>query len=603
MVVNTRKHPGWHWKTLAVIGLGVLSAASSVRAQTGACCLGDGTCLNTDKAGCATLAGEFLSEGTSCAGAVCTGACCLSGKTCSPDSTRDDCDAASGVFQGLGTTCQQHCASRLGTGFTYQGQLTENGLPTNGTVDLAFSLWTTAKSGDPVGSTVVIEDVPVVNGLFSVGLDFGADALSGSARFLEVAVRHPHDPTDTAPFTTLSPRQALTGTPYAVQTRGLFVDDAGNVGIGTTSPSYPLEVISGETRAINAVNTATSSVTYGVLGKCQSTSGRGMFGLATATSGDAIGVYGRSYSNSGRGVYGLASASHGDTQGVMGRSDSVSGRGVYGLASASTGNTYGVWGESASFTGFGVYGIATASSGIARGVLGRSESTSGMGVEGLAVAGSGDTYGVYAQSFSTSGRGVYGLASASSGLTYGMRGESNSTEGRGVYGLATASSGVTYGVQGQSDSRAGFDFFASGAGTDYGSASSIRWKKNVRPLDAPLDKVARLRGVYFDWDEAHGGHHDVGMIAEEVGEVVPEIVRYEDNGVDAIGMDYSKLTPLLVEAVKELHLIVQQKDAQIADHDRKLAEKDAQIAELAKRLGKLEMRLRQIAHAGTYEKP
>ena len=58
----------------------------------------------------------------------------------------------------------------------------------------------------------------------------------------------------------------------------------------------------------------------------------------------------------------------------------------------------------------------------------------------------------------------------------------------------------------------------------------------------------------------HGGHHDVGMIAEEVGAVLPEIVNYEENGTDAVGMDYSKLTPLLVEAVNALRA---EKDAQI----------------------------------------
>jgi len=58
--------------------------------------------------------------------------------------------------------------------------------------------------------------------------------------------------------------------------------------------------------------------------------------------------------------------------------------------------------------------------------------------------------------------------------------------------------------------------------------------------------------VYFNWDAEHGGRYDVGMIAEEVGKVLPEIVDYEENGIDAVGMDYSKLTPLLVEAIKEL---------------------------------------------------
>ena len=103
---------------------------------------------------------------------------------------------------------------------------------------------------------------------------------------------------------------------------------------------------------------------------------------------------------------------------------------------------------------------------------------------------------------------------------------------------------------GQSNSTIGFDFFAARAGTDYGSSSSIRWKRNIEPIRGPLEKVARLRGVTFDWDEEHGGHHAVGMIAEEVGMVLPEIVNYEENGTDALGMDYSKRTPLLVEAIK-----------------------------------------------------
>ena len=46
----------------------------------------------------------------------------------------------------------------------------------------------------------------------------------------------------------------------------------------------------------------------------------------------------------------------------------------------------------------------------------------------------------------------------------------------------------------------------------------------------------------------------MGFIAEEVGKILPEIVVYEENGVDAIGLDYSKITPLLLEAIKEQQL-------------------------------------------------
>jgi hypothetical protein len=80
-----------------------------------------------------------------------------------------------------------------------------------------------------------------------------------------------------------------------------------------------------------------------------------------------------------------------------------------------------------------------------------------------------------------------------------------------------------------------------------------------------------LRGVYFNWDAEHGGQHDVGMIAEEVGQVLPEIVEYEENGIDATGMDYSKLTPLLVEAVKALKTEVDQMRKENAELRDRLA--------------------------------
>ena len=78
--------------------------------------------------------------------------------------------------------------------------------------------------------------------------------------------------------------------------------------------------------------------------------------------------------------------------------------------------------------------------------------------------------------------------------------------------------------------------------------SSRRWKDNIQPLDGALEKVLRLRGVTFNWKA--DGKHDIGMIAEEVGEVIPEVVAYEENGVDAKSLDYARLTAVLVEAVK-----------------------------------------------------
>jgi hypothetical protein len=79
--------------------------------------------------------------------------------------------------------------------------------------------------------------------------------------------------------------------------------------------------------------------------------------------------------------------------------------------------------------------------------------------------------------------------------------------------------------------------------------SSRRWKTNIQTLHGALAKVEQLRGVSYDLKAAR--KHEVGLIAEEVGAVVPEVVSYEENGKDARGVDYSRLTALLIEATKE----------------------------------------------------
>ncbi|MBI1928173.1 tail fiber domain-containing protein [Candidatus Poribacteria bacterium] len=78
--------------------------------------------------------------------------------------------------------------------------------------------------------------------------------------------------------------------------------------------------------------------------------------------------------------------------------------------------------------------------------------------------------------------------------------------------------------------------------------SSRRWKTNIQPIADPLDKIQRLRGVSYDWKK--DGKHDIGLIAEEVGEVIPEVVAYEENGVDAQSVDYARLVAVLIEGMK-----------------------------------------------------
>ena len=100
----------------------------------------------------------------------------------------------------------------LGTGFTYQGRLTDGSAPANGLYDFEFRLYDESTGGSQVGSTLTHSSVNVTEGLFTVVLDFGT-AFSGSARYLEISVR-PGASGD--PYTTLDPRQALTAAPHAL---------------------------------------------------------------------------------------------------------------------------------------------------------------------------------------------------------------------------------------------------------------------------------------------------------------------------------------------------------------------------------------------------
>jgi hypothetical protein len=83
-------------------------------------------------------------------------------------------------------------------------------------------------------------------------------------------------------------------------------------------------------------------------------------------------------------------------------------------------------------------------------------------------------------------------------------------------------------------------------------SSDERLKDNVVEIDNAIEKVESLRGVEFDWNdkqEIYEGH-DVGVIAQDVEKVLPELVENRDNGYKAV--KYEKLTALLIQAVKEL---------------------------------------------------
>ncbi len=197
----------------------------------------------------------------------------------------------------------------------------------------------------------------------------------------------------------------------------------------------------------------------------------------------------------------------------------------------------------------------------ANAIVGTANQTGGTGYAGVTGYGAN---GVRGNGTGDHGVGVYGVGSSYGDSTgcFGVEGVGVGTHGTGVYGHANWIGVVGNGLEN--------DFYASHGNSNF--ASSIRWKENIRPLENALAKVLQLKGVYFDWKKEHGGGtNQIGMIAEDVGKIIPEIVYYEKDGSGyASGMDYVKLGTVLVEAVKEQQKQIDELKAELADLKTKL---------------------------------
>ncbi len=109
-------------------------------------------------------------------------------------------------------------------------------------------------------------------------------------------------------------------------------------------------------------------------------------------------------------------------------------------------------------------------------------------------------------------------------------------------------------------------------GTGYATggfwASDLRFKKNIKTIDSPIDKINNIRGVSFEWKRSEyqdkglpeGEHY--GVIAQEIEQVLPEIVKEGPNGDKAVS--YTELVPILTEAIKEQQKQLEEQQIQVA---------------------------------------
>ena len=150
---------------------------------------------------------------------------------------------------------------------------------------------------------------------------------------------------------------------------------------------------------------------------------------------------------------------------------------------------------------------------------------------------------VAATTFSGSGSGITALGTSTS---YQV----------GSFGVGTAASGTSGEIRATNNITAYY-------------SSDIRLKENIINITNPIDKVMKLNGVSFDWTEdyikQYGGEDgffirkkNLGLIAQEVEKVLPELVATREDGYLAIKQDNTGLIALLVEVVKNQELRIQQ---------------------------------------------
>jgi hypothetical protein len=98
--------------------------------------------------------------------------------------------------------------------------------------------------------------------------------------------------------------------------------------------------------------------------------------------------------------------------------------------------------------------------------------------------------------------------------------------------------------------------------TQFNTSSDYRLKENVRPIENGLDRLNNLNPVKFDWKD--DGTSSEGFIAHEAQEVFPDAVTGEKDAEMMQGMDYGRVTPLLVKAIQEQQTIIDDLKARIA---------------------------------------
>jgi hypothetical protein len=259
-----------------------------------------------------------------------------------------------------------------------------------------------------------------------------------------------------------------------------------------------------------------------------------------------------------------------DTTGVCSTSQSVTGKGCLDYTSNSTSSTYGMIVRSNNTTGVYVRANSTtkaniAVKGVSNGnkdaVTGKNEKEpGGTGVYGLTTE-TGGLAGVKGESKSSGASGAYGENFATGCGVFGM---TESSQGRGIWGEGGGGGWAGYfttdvAIVGNFTPRLNRNVNIGTQGSpaaaiymqNWTTQSDARLKKDVENLPYGLADVLRLRPVAFAYNDGPDGRTKLGLIAQEVEKVIPEVVLRGQDEAGTLAIEYGALLPIAIRAVQE----------------------------------------------------
>lgn len=498
--------------------------------------------------------------------------------------------------------------------FTYQGRLQDGGVPANGSFDMQFTLFSVSSAGNPVGGPLTLTNVQATAGIFSVGLDFGAASFPGADRFLEVSVSPagqnsfttltPRQKVLSAPYSikasiadTATNSVNLGGQPAAqfVQTGDSRLSDlrlplpgSNNYVANTTTQQVGVNFNVGGTGTAGVLNAATQfnlggsrilsnagtdNLVAGIGAGAANTGPRNTFfgsnagnantnGNDNAFFGSNAGLKSRSFAASFFGSGAGAENVNGNSLAFFGTN--AGNKNVNGVNNSFYGNAAGrenISGSSNTFLGFAAgLNITTGNNNIFIGSLTGNPNTTTQVNNTIAIGNNisvptSDTIILGTTAHNTQ---IPGKLMMGGGVPTGGNFVAQSFSNLGFSGIFTGNLVLDEtALNNVLPSQVHLCIRTTSIGNGFGGEAlarctapfaAIENKAEVQPFAGGLDVVKRLQPVSFK--RKADNTHDVGLDAQDVAEVAPQLVTRNAKG-EADEVKEGSLNLILINAVKE----------------------------------------------------